>query len=243
MTLADPEAAPIAEDSPPQDIVAWVLERYADRRVALTTAFGLEGCALIDMVAKHGRDVRVIWLDTNFLFPETYRLRDRLAERYPHLRFENHGTTLTPREQEARHGPELWRRDPDACCRIRKVEPMRQVLAGVDIWMTALTRSQSTTRAGTRVAEYDEQYGVLKVSPLVAWDRPRVWQYVRENGVPYNELHERGYPTLGCTHCTAPVAGATIATYSRDGRWAGTGKTECGLHPVTREFVQLRREA
>jgi phosphoadenosine phosphosulfate reductase len=120
---------------------------------------------------------------------------------------------------------------------------MRQVLAGVDIWMTALTRSQSTTRAGTRVAEYDEQYGVLKVSPLVAWDRLRVWQYVRENGVPYNELHERGYPTLGCTHCTAPVAGATIATYSRDGRWAGTGKTECGLHPVTREFVQLRREA
>jgi phosphoadenosine phosphosulfate reductase len=243
MTLADPEAAPIAEDSPPQDIVAWVLERYADRRLALTTAFGLEGCALIDMVARHGQDVRVVWVDTNFLFPETYRLRDRLADRYPHLRFENHGTTLTPAQQAERHGPELWRRDPDACCRIRKVDPMRQVLAGVDIWMTALTRSQSTTRAGIRVVEYDEQYGVLKVNPLAAWDRPRVWEYVRENGVPYNELHERGYPTLGCTHCTAPVAGATIATYSRDGRWAGTGKTECGLHPATREFVQLRREA
>ena len=243
MTLAETEAAPIAEDSPPQDIVAWVLERYADRRLALTTAFGLEGCALIDMVAQHGQSVRVIWLDTMFLFPETYRLRDRLAERYPHLQFENHGTTLTPEGQAALHGPDLWRRDPDACCRIRKVEPMREVLAGVDIWMTALTRSQSTTRAGTRVAEYDEQYGVLKVNPLVAWDRPRVWEYVRENGVPYNELHERGYPTLGCTHCTAPVAGATIATYSRDGRWAGTEKTECGLHPVTREFVQLRRDA
>jgi phosphoadenosine phosphosulfate reductase len=243
MTLADPEAAPIAEDSPPQDIVAWVLERYADRRLALTTAFGLEGCALIDMVARHGQDVRVVWVDTNFLFPETYRLRDRLADHYPHLRFENHGTTLTPSQQAERHGPELWRRDPDACCRIRKVDPMRQVLAGVDIWITALTRSQSTTRAGIRVVEYDEQYGVLKVNPLAAWDRPRVWEYVRENGVPYNELHERGYPTLGCTHCTAPVAGATIATYSRDGRWAGTGKTECGLHPATREFVQLRREA
>ena len=243
MTLADPEAAPIAEDSPPQEIVSWVLERYADRRLALTTAFGLEGCALIDMVAKQGRAFRVIWLDTNFLFPETYRLRDRLAARYPHLTFENHGTTLTPGDQAALHGPELWRRDPDACCRIRKVEPMRQVLAEVDVWMTALTRSQSTTRAGTRVVEYDEQYGVLKVNPLVAWDRPRVWEYVRENGVPYNELHGRGYPTLGCTHCTAPVAGATIATYSRDGRWAGTEKTECGLHPVTREFVQLRREA
>ena len=243
MTLADTEATPIAEDSPPRDIVAWVLERYAGRRLALTTAFGLEGCALIDMVARHGQAVRVIWLDTMFLFPETYRLRDRLAERYPHLRFENHGTTLSPEEQAASHGPELWRRDPDACCRIRKVEPMRQVLAGVDIWMTALTRSQSTTRAGTRVVEYDEQYQVLKVNPLVAWDRPRVWEYVRAQGVPYNELHERGYPTLGCTHCTAPVAGASVTTYTRAGRWAGTEKTECGLHPVTREFVQLRREA
>jgi phosphoadenosine phosphosulfate reductase len=243
MTLADTEATPIAEDSPPQDIVAWALERSAGRRLALTTAFGLEGCALIDMVARHGQAVRVIWLDTMFLFPETYRLRDRLAERYPHLRFENHGTTLSPEEQAARHGPELWRRDPDACCRIRKVEPMRQVLAGVDIWMTALTRSQSTTRAGTRVVEYDEQYRVLKVNPLVAWDRPRVWEYVRAQGVPYNELHERGYPTLGCTHCTAPVVGASVTTYTRAGRWAGTEKTECGLHPVTREFVQLRREA
>jgi phosphoadenosine phosphosulfate reductase len=243
MTLADTEAAPIAEDSPPQAIVAWALERSAGRRLALTTAFGLEGCALIDMVAQHGRDVRVIWLDTMFLFPETYRLRDRLAARYPHLRFENHGTRLSPEEQAASHGPELWRRDPDACCRIRKVEPMRQVLADVDVWMTALTRSQSTTRAGTRVVEYDQQYGVLKVNPLVAWDRPRVWEYVRARSVPYNELHERGYPTLGCTHCTAPVAGASVTTYTRAGRWAGTEKTECGLHPVTREFVQLRREA
>jgi len=243
MTLADTEATPIAEDSPPQDIVAWALERSAGRRLALTTAFGLEGCALIDMVAQHGQAVRVIWLDTMFLFAETYRLRDRLAERYPHLRFENHGTTLSPEEQAASHGPDLWRRDPDACCRIRKVEPMREVLADVDIWMTALTRSQSTTRAGTRVVEYDEQYRVLKVNPLVAWDRPRVWEYVRAQGVPYNELHERGYPTLGCTHCTAPVAGASVTTYTRAGRWAGTEKTECGLHPVTREFVQLRREA
>jgi phosphoadenosine phosphosulfate reductase len=243
MTRVDDQAIRLAENAPPQEIIAWVLERHAGRRLALTTAFGLEGCALIDMVARHGREVRVVWLDTMFLFPETYRLRDRLVERYPHLRFENRGTTLTPEEQEARHGPELWRRDPDACCRLRKVDPMRAVLAEVDVWMTALTRSQSATRAWTRVVEWDEQYGVLKVNPLALWDRPRVWEYVRAHGVPYNELHERGYPTLGCTHCTAPVAGATIATYSRAGRWAGTEKTECGLHPDTREFVQLRREA
>lgn len=243
MTVADAGPVPLAESLPPEEIIGWMLERFAGPRLAVTTAFGLEGCALIDLVARHGREARVVWLDTMFLFPETYRLRDRLAARYPHLRFENRGTGLTPEEQEARHGPDLWRRDPDACCRLRKVEPMRRVLGEVDVWMTALTRSQSPTRAATGLIEWDSEYRVLKVNPLVAWDRPRVWRYVRERDVPYNELHERGYPTLGCTHCTAPVAGATAATYSRAGRWAGTDKTECGLHPVTREFVQLRREA
>ena len=243
MTLVDVEEARLAEDASPQEIIGWVLDRFADRRLVLTTAFGLEGCALVDMVARRGREVRVVWVDTMFLFPETYRLRERLAARYPHLRFEQRQAGLTPEEQEARHGPELWRRDPDACCRIRKVDPLREVLAEAEVWLTGLTRSQSATRAHIRTVEWDAQYEVLKVSPLAHWDRPRVWEYVRANGVPYNELHERGYPTLGCTHCTAPVAGATAATYTRAGRWAGTDKTECGLHPVTREFVQLRREA
>jgi phosphoadenosine phosphosulfate reductase len=242
MTLAQVETR-IAQDAAPQDAIAWALERFDDRKLVITTAFGLEGCALIDMVARHGRELRVVWLDTMFLFPETYRLRERLAVRYPHLRFEKHGTTLTPEEQETHHGPELWRRDPDACCRLRKVDPLRQVLAEAEVWMTGITRHQGPTRAGAGVVEWAHDYGVLKVNPLAAWDRPKVWEYIQANEVPYNELHERGYPTLGCTHCTLPVAGATPATYSRAGRWAGTEKTECGLHPVTREFVQLRREA
>lgn len=243
MTLPYPEAIGADEDRHPEEIVAWALERFAGRRLALTTAFGLEGCALVHMVAQRGQEVRVVWLDTGFLFPETHRLRERLAQRYPHLRFENRGTALTPEEQAAHHGPELWSRDPDACCRLRKVEPMRRVLSEVDVWMTALSRSQGPTRAHTGVIEWDGEYQVLKVNPLAAWDRHRVWDYVRAHGVPYNELHERGYPTLGCTHCTTPVAGATVTTYTRAGRWAGTAKTECGLHPVTRELVQLRREA
>lgn len=224
------ETATIGEDAPPERIVSWMLERFADRRLVLTTAFGMEGCALIDMVARHGRPVPVIWLDTGFLFPETHRLRERLAARYPHLVFENRGTALSPEEQEARFGPELWRRDPDKCCRLRKVDPMRDALAGVDVWVTGLTRSQSGTRATTRVAEWDWQYHVLKLNPLAAWDRARVWEYVRANDVPYNELHERGYPTVGCTHCTLPVAGVKIGGYSREGRWAGIQKMECGLH-------------
>ena len=241
--MAELEPAPIAEDAEPGDVIAWALERYGDERLVLTTAFGLEGCALIDMVAAHRREVRVVWVDTGFLFPETYRLRDRIAARYPHLRFERRTATLTPAEQDALHGPELWRRDPDLCCRLRKVNPLRDVLGEADVWMTGLTRTQSAERAGTKVVEWDTGFGVLKVNPLVRWDRPRIWEYVQSREIPYNELHERGYPTLGCTHCTTAVAGASVTTYSRAGRWAGTTQTECGLHPVTREFVQLRREA
>ena len=223
------ETTPVGEDAPPERIVAWMLERFAGRRLVVTTGFGMEGCALVDMVARHGRAVPVIWLDTGFLFPETLRLRDRLAARYPHLAFERRGTGLTPEEQEARHGAELWRRDPDACCRLRKVDPMREALEGADVWVTGVTRSQSPARARTRVVEWDWQYHVLKVSPLAAWDRAAVWDYVRANDVPYNELHERGYPTIGCTHCTLPVR-VGIGGYSREGRWAGSQKLECGLH-------------
>ncbi|HEX6617738.1 MAG TPA: phosphoadenylyl-sulfate reductase [Gemmatimonadales bacterium] len=230
--MASNAPAPITidEESAPEDIVAWALHRFAGRELVLTTSFGMEGCALIDIVARRLVPARVVWLDTMFLFPETYALRDRLAARYQHLRFEQHGTTLTPEAQARRFGPELWRRDPDRCCALRKVEPMRRVLTGVDVWLTGLTRSQGPTRAGLRAVEWDWTFQVIKVSPLAGWDRPRVWDYVRAHGVPYNELHERGYPTLGCVHCTLPVPGAGPRDYSRSGRWAGRTKTECGLH-------------
>lgn len=231
LELMEPDA--LGEQSEPETVVAWMLRRFAGRRLVMTTSFGMEGCALVDMVARHGQPVTVIYLDTMFLFPETYALRDRMIERYPHLEFVNRGTTLTPQEQADRHGPELWRSNPDACCRIRKVEPMRQALEGVDVWVTALTRSQSAERAALRVAEWDWQYQLLRVSPLAGWDRPRVWDYVRQHDVPYNELHERGYPTIGCTHCTIAVIGATVGEYTRAGRWSGTPKSECGLHQLS----------
>ena len=222
----------VAEDSTPDEIIGWVLRRFAGREVVLTTSFGMEGCALIDMVARHGVALPVVYLDTMFLFPETYALRDRMAARYPHLRFENRGTSLTPEDQAAQHGPELWRHDPDRCCALRKVEPMREALAGVDVWLTGLMRSQSRERAGLRTVEWDWQYQLIKVNPLAGWTRAQVWEYVRGRDVPYNELHERGYPTVGCTHCTRPVAGSEIGDYSRDGRWTGEHKTECGLNGV-----------
>jgi phosphoadenosine phosphosulfate reductase len=230
MLLQDPAIETELEVSTPEEIVSWTLRRFAGQRIVLTTSFGMEGCALIDMVARHEVGIPVIYLDTMFLFPETYALRDRMVARYPILRFENRGTTLTPEAQAREHGPELWRRDPDRCCALRKVEPMRQALEGVDVWLTGLMRSQGGERGGLRELQWNDAYRLVQVNPLAGWDRARVWDYVVRHDVPYNELHERGYPTLGCTHCTVAVPEAGPREYTRIGRWAGTNKTECGLH-------------
>lgn len=220
----------INEDTPTDDFIAWSLDRFASQNMVMTTSFGMEGCALIDMYARHNRPLTVIYLDTMFFFEETYRLRDRMAERYPHLAFVNRGTSLTPQEQERQYGPELWKSQPDLCCRIRKVDPMFTAMEGVDVWITGLRRSQSSTRANIKLIDWDWKYHVLKISPIATWERDQIWEYVRKHDVPFNELHLKGYPTVGCTHCTQAVEGSRIGEYSRDGRWTGQGKTECGLH-------------
>ena len=221
---------PIADDAPTDRLIAWTLERFGDQRMIMTTSFGMEGCALTDMYARHGRPMTVVYLDTMFFFPETYTLRDRMLERYPHLNFVNRGTALTPEQQAAEYGKELWKRDPDKCCHLRKVDPMYDLMTEVDVWITGLRRSQSATRANLRIIDWDWRYQVLKISPLAGWERPQIWEYIQRNNVPHNELHEKGYPTVGCIHCTQPVPGSMPADYSRDGRWSGSGKLECGLH-------------
>jgi phosphoadenosine phosphosulfate reductase len=222
----------IDDSTPTEQVIGWTLERFRNRRVVLTTSFGMEGCALIDMYAQQGGAPTVVYLDTGFFFPETYALRDRVVQRYPLVTFVNRGTTLTPDAQAVRYGDELWRRDPDLCCNLRKVRPLRQALTGVDVWITAITRSQGGSRRETPLIAWDWQYQVLKINPLIEWDRPRIWEYVQRHNVPYNALHEEGYPTIGCTHCTVPVPGSSPGEYSRAGRWFGSEKTECGLHGV-----------
>ena len=221
---------PITEDAPTERLIPWTLERFASQRLILTTSFGMEGCALVDMYAGYGKRFTVAYLDTMFFFPETYSLRDRMVERYPHVDFVNRGTSLTPEEQAAEYGEALWKRQPELCCQLRKVDPMYGVMAEADVWVTALRRSQSATRARLRVIEWEWRYQVLKVSPLAAWEREDVWAYIKDHDVPYNELHEKGYPTIGCTHCTVAVPGSKPSDYSRKGRWVDTEKTECGLH-------------
>lgn len=223
--------AALGEPSP-QELVAWSLKTFVGKRMALTTGFGMEGCALLDMYAQHQIPLQVIYIDTGFLFPETHRLRRRLEERYPHVSFEARFPELSPGEQVQRHGERLWESAPDRCCGMRKVAPMEKILADFDVWVTALRRSQSKTRAHLRLFDWDPRHQVLKLSPLAGWERPQVLEYMQHNQVPYNELHDRGFPSIGCTHCTRQVSGASAADYSRKGRWSGQEKTECGLHTV-----------
>ena len=224
---------PVGPGSHPEQVIAWALDRFAAWSVAATTGFGMEGCALIDMLARQGRRIRVIYIDTHFLFGETLALRDQMIARYPGLTFINAGTMLTPERQAREYGPDLWQRDPDACCTLRKVKPLRRALSGVDAWFAAIRRDQSPARSNTEHVQWDWQYQLVKVSPLAFWSRQQVWDYIRENDVPYNPLHDEGFPSIGCTHCTTRVPGARPGEYSRAGRWPGTQKTECGIHEDT----------
>jgi phosphoadenosine phosphosulfate reductase len=216
------------EGKPPQDIIAWALAEYAPR-VGISTAFGVEGCALIDMAVKLDPAVKVFTDDTDFLFPETYELMERIQAKYG-VAVERVKGKMSKREQEALHGVALWERDSDLCCAIRKVEPTERVVEGLDAWFAGLRRDQSATRAGIQLLErYDHADGspLVKVNPLAAWTRNDTWKYVLANDVPYSPLLDQGYKSIGCWPCTRPVAAGGD---ERSGRWAGQGKTECGIH-------------
>ena len=213
------------ETAPPETVLRWAAEEFGPD-VALATGFGAEGCVLVAMLSAISPGTRIFYLDTDLLFPETYSLRDQLEARYG-VRFERRATRLSLVEQAAEHGERLWERQPDLCCRLRKVEPLKEMLAGLRAWVTAIRRDQSTARANIRVVERDERFGLIKINPLAAWSTSDVWNYIAKYDVPYNLLHDHGYPSIGCAPCTTPVQ---IGEDGRAGRWRGTQKVECGLH-------------
>jgi len=213
------------EAAGPTSILRWALAEFGSN-VALATGFGMEGCVLVSMLAEIDVNARMFYLDTDLLFPETYALRDRLEERYQ-VRFERRATSLTLREQADLFGDRLWEREPNECCRLRKVVPLAAMLSGLQAWITAIRRDQSPARAHARAVERDSRFHIIKINPLVSWSAQDVSQYVRENDVPYNPLHDAGYPSIGCTPCTTPIQ---IGEDPRAGRWRGTNKTECGIH-------------
>jgi phosphoadenosine phosphosulfate reductase len=168
----------------------------------------------------------VFTLDTDFLFPETYALIDTIEKQYG-LEVERTRPEYTPEAQAEKFGAALWGSHPDQCCNIRKVEPLKKHLSGLQAWVTGVRRDQAPTRANTKKLEWDAKFGLVKLNPLADWTSPQVWDYIRENSVPYNPLHDQNYPSIGCTYCTRPVMPGEDP---RAGRWSGFNKTECGLH-------------
>ncbi len=211
------------EERPPQEILALAAERLG-RRIALATGFGQEGCVLVDVIARHRLPVEVFTLDTGVLFPETYALWRRL-ERHYRIAIRAVRPSFPPGAAAA--ADRLWESDPDRCCRLRKVEPLRAELAGLDAWVTAIRREQAPQRAAAGVVEWDAGFGLWKVNPLARWTAGDVAEHVARHGVPVSPLHARGYPSIGCAPCTTPVAPGEDP---RAGRWRGSDKKECGLH-------------
>ncbi len=220
------EASLALEGKEPQEILRWAARAYQPG-LALACSFGgPSGMVLLDMMMAIDPSVEVFYIDTDFLFPETYRLRDIAAAKYGFAPV-GYMSLLTPSQQAAKHGDALWARDPDACCAVRKVEPNRRALAGKTAWISGIRRDQSPTRADTDILQWDEKFDLVKVNPLAAWSESQVWSYILDHDVPYNELHDKSYPSIGCTHCTKPVA---VGEDPRSGRWQGFDKVECGLH-------------
>jgi phosphoadenosine phosphosulfate reductase len=224
-------AADRLEPAAPQEVIRWAFDRFKDE-VVIATGFGVEGMALIDMAVKVNPSPEVFFIDTDFLFPQTYALRRRIEDRY-HIKIKAFRSPLTPEAQDEQYGPALWSRDPDLCCRIRKVEPLGEALGGRAAWVTAIRRDQTAVRATSRAVEWDRRWNLVKVNPLVRWSKLDVWDYVARNDVPYNPLHDQGYPSIGCTHCTRAIRADED---ERAGRWSGYQKTECGLHIQDPEF-------
>jgi phosphoadenosine phosphosulfate reductase len=208
-----------------EDVLRLAVERYAPR-IVLTCSWQKQSSILVHMLSEIAPETRIVELDTGLLFPETYDTRQRLIERYG-LTVERILPDQTVDEQAAAYGPRLWEREPDRCCGLRKVAPLERALVGMDAWITGIRRSQSATRAGARKLQLDVRRGVIKVQPLVDWSDEDCWRYVMRHRIPYNTLHDQGYPSVGCVPCTRSV---TAGEDDRAGRWAGTGKTECGLH-------------
>jgi phosphoadenosine phosphosulfate reductase len=208
-------------------VLEWAFQTCGSR-VAISSAFGAEGMVLIDLASRLRKDFRVFTVDTEFLFPETYNLMDRIEQRYG-IVIERVYPLVSPEDQQRTHGPALWSRDPDQCCNLRKVEPLRRKLSELQAWITSIRRDQTATRASARKIEWDDKFGLVKINPIADWTSKQVWSYIREHNLEYNPLHDRSYPSIGCTHCTRAV---TPGEDARAGRWPGMTKTECGLHVI-----------
>ena len=212
------------EGCAPQEILAWATERFAPD-VVLTCSFQHDGVVLAHMLSSIAPWVPIVFLETGFHFPQTLAYRDEIVARYG-LNLREMRAAM-PREEFARvHGLDLYMRDPDLCCRIHKVEPLRAALEGMRCWINGRRRDQTAARHSIGVVERYEG-GIHKVNPLATWTAADTYRYMQKHSIPEHPLFEKGYASIGCAPCTRPIL---TGEDERAGRWSGTGKTECGIH-------------
>jgi phosphoadenosine phosphosulfate reductase len=218
------------ESKTPEQILEWSITAFGDK-LAFSTAFGVEGCALLAMMAQiAGFDKAYLFnLDTGYQFEETLALRERFIVKYG-LKIDLYSAEESVEAMEARFGGVIYNKNPDECCGIRKVAPFAKALDGYGAWISSIRRDQSPVRAKAAIVSYDKKFQLVKINPLANWTRKDTWNYVLANDVPYNPLLDLGYTSIGCRPCTR-VAGAEGD--ERSGRWVGFAKTECGLHTDT----------
>ena len=213
----------------PQEVLAWAVKRFHPR-LLMATAFGAEGCCIIDMLSRIEPTVTFINLDTGYQFPETLAVREQIRERYG-IEVELVRPDTTVSQYEKRHGLPVHQTDPKQCCHDRKIVPLRAALArhAPLAWISAIRKDQTEDRGVAGVVQWDKKFELVKVNPLLNWTKKDVWAFVVKNDVPYNPLHDRNYPSIGCWPCTRAVQPGED---DRAGRWAGKVKKECGLHVI-----------
>ncbi len=206
-----------------EDLLRWTDEHFAGEYVV---ASNMQDAVLVDMAAKVRPGVDVLFLDTGYHFAETIGTRDAVEAVYD-IRVVNVTPEHDVATQDQLFGKDLFARDAAACCRMRKVEPLGKALAGYSAWVTGIRRVEAPTRANAPLISFDKAFGLVKINPIAAWSDDDMQDYIDRNGVLVNPLVYEGYPSIGCSPCTAkPIEGAD----PRSGRWAGQAKTECGLH-------------
>ena len=216
-------AAAELEEAGATEIIRWAADTFGDR-LCLTSS--MADALMVDLVSGVVPGIDVVFLDTGYHFPETLGTRDAVAQTYP-VNLITVQPTRTVAEQDRDLGPRLYGRDPNLCCHLRKVEPLQRALEPYDAWLTGLRRDEAVTRRNVGVVQWDARKRKIKVNPIARWTQADVDAYVAEHGVLVNPLQYDGYPSIGCAPCTRRVAEGADP---RSGRWAGTGKVECGLH-------------
>ncbi|WP_106252999.1 phosphoadenylyl-sulfate reductase [Allonocardiopsis opalescens] len=216
-------AAEELEGAPAEEIIGWAARTFGD---GLCVTSSMSDALVIDLASRVKPGIDVLFIDTGYHFAETIGTRDAVAAVYP-VNLVNVVPKRTVAEQDRDLGPRLHNRNPDICCHLRKVEPLREALEPYQAWISGVRREETALRRRVGVVEWDARRRMVKVNPIAAWTTEQVDRYIAEQGVLVNPLHADGYPSIGCAPCTRRVAPGADP---RSGRWAGTGKTECGIH-------------